>query len=327
MTRAPAPDPCVDRAATAYDLPPGAAPRRVTERVLQVGGLALKSFAPEQTPRARLEASILRHLAGGEGYRVQTIVRTRTGADLHLDADGALLANRWEPGVHRDHRDIPPDVWWRLGASLGSLHARLDAPGAPTPLAQLGDLVCARDLAAERRCLLAHREAAARRDDPATPSAFRLLDARLRLLDEHGVSDLPPSRDRGLIHHDFNQHNYLFSDHPTPLVLDWERAIGAPRAYEVVRTLSHLPVARPEAARAFVDGYRSRRPLDSDDLAACVAVALTEHAVKHWPVARWLAGEPDAGARIEALTPVVVTLADEAEGLAAFYRAIGDAPC
>jgi Ser/Thr protein kinase RdoA (MazF antagonist) len=323
VTLAPAPDPAVDRAATAYDLPPGASPRRVTGRVLQVGDVAIKSFAPEQTPRARLEASILRHLAGGDGYRVQTIVRTRTGADLHLDEGGALLATRWEAGVHRDHRDIPPDVWWRLGASLGALHARLDAPGAPLPLAQLGDLVRSRDLAVERVSLLAHRDAAARRDDPVVPAALRLLDARLRLLDGHGVSELPPSRDRGLIHHDFNQHNYLFSDAPTPLVLDWERAIGAPRAYEVARTLSHLPVAWPEAARSFVDGYRTRRPLDPDDLAACADVALTEHAVKHWPVARWLAGEPDAGRRIEALAPVAVALADGAEGVVAFYRALG----
>jgi len=327
VTLASAPALAVDRAATAYDLPPDAAPRRVTGRVLRVGDLALKSFDPEQTPRGGLEASILRHLAGGDGYRVQTIVRTRTGADLHLDAGGSLLATRWEAGVHRDHRDIPPDVWWRLGASLGALHARLDAPGAPPPLAQLGDLVRSRDLAAERRALLAHRDAAARRDDPAAPIALRLLDARLRLLDVHGVSDLPPSSDRGLIHHDFNQHNYLFSDAPTPLVLDWERAIGAPRAYEVVRALSHLPVARPDAARAFVEGYQTRRALDPAELVACVDVALTEHAVKHWPVARWLAGEPDAGARIEALSPVVVTLADESAGLMAFYQTLRGGPC
>ena len=325
MTRAPAPDPLVGRAVTAYRLSPDDVPERVAERVLRVGAIALKSFDPEQVPRARLEAAILRHLADGAGYRVQAIVRTRTDADLHVDADGAVLATRWEAGAHRDHRAIAPEGWWQLGASLGSLHARLDAPDAPAPRDHLGDVLRSRDLAAERRTLLEHRAAAMVREASAT--VLRLLDARLRLLEAFGVTHLPAASDRRLIHNDYNQHNYLFSEHPVPLILDWERAIGAPREYEVVRTLAHLPVARPDAARAFVSGYRARRPLDGAALRACVDVALTEHAVKHWPVARWLAGEVGAAARIEALTPVVTALADEAAGVVDFYRAVGGGPC
>ena len=61
----------------------------VTDRVTRAGDLAVKSFGPEQIPRARLEAAVLSHLHQaaasnlleeilGTGYRVPSIVRTRT---------------------------------------------------------------------------------------------------------------------------------------------------------------------------------------------------------------------------------------------------------
>lgn len=331
---APEPPPTSDaRLRAAFAIDSDVLDVAVTDRVTRAGDLAVKSFGPEQIPRARLEAAVLSHLHQaaasnlleeilGTGYRVPSIVRTRTDDDLHVDGRGALLATRWEAGVHRAWADIPLDGWWALGASLGALHRRLDEPGAPPPPERLGDRVRARSLRAERDQLVAHRADAARRDDPAAPATLRLLDARLRLLDARAVSELPAGCDGALIHNDYNQHNFLFSDDPRPLVLDWERAIGAPREYEVARCLAHLPAAWPTAARFFLDGYLTARPLDPAALVACVDVALTEHAVKHWPVARWLAGEPGAGARIEALAPVVEALADGGAALDAFYRSV-----
>ena len=329
----PAPASSHPRLAAAFAVAPDVPAVPVSPRVARVGNLALKSFGPEEVPRARLEAAILRHLEGGDGYSVQSIVRPRTGADLHVDADGALLATRWEEGAPVPYGRIPVDGWRRLGGSLASLHRRLETPGAPEAPARLGELVRARDLAVVRSQLLDDLTAArerGERGDPGAPAALRLLDARRRLLDARGARDLPAGRDDGaLIHNDFNEHNYLFGGARAPVVVDWERAIGAPREYEVARCLAHLPAAWPEAARAFLDAYLAVRPLDVDAMRGCLDVALTEHAAKRWPVARWLAGEPDAAARLASLAPVVESLSRGCDVIERFYRAAlgGGGPC
>lgn len=142
---APEPPPTSDaRLRAAFAIDSDVLDVAVTDRVTRAGDLAVKSFGPEQIPRARLEAAVLSHLHQaaasnlleeilGTGYRVPSIVRTRTDDDLHVDGRGALLATRWEAGVHRAWADIPLDGWWALGASLGALHRRLDEPGAPPP--------------------------------------------------------------------------------------------------------------------------------------------------------------------------------------------------
>lgn len=52
------------------------------------------------------------------------------------------------------------------------------------------------------------------------------------------------------IHNDYNQFNYLFTGTLPPLIVDWEASIGAPREYELVRCLNHLPLEAPHLAQA-----------------------------------------------------------------------------
>jgi hypothetical protein len=286
-----------------------AAPQPVAGRVVRVGDVAAKVFLPAEADRGRLEAALLRHLGGGDGgYRVQRLL------DLVEVDGGVVLLTRWEAGAFKPYDRIAPDEWAQLGATLAALHRRLDQGELPVS-GQLAALVRGRDLAHERALLVEQR---ARIADPAVRG---YLDDRLVLLDAHGsrsLAGLPAGAERP-IHNDYNQYNYLFDGGPLPLILDWERAILAPREYEVVRALNHLPLVAPVAARRFVDAYRAVRPLDPTRLGWAVDAALADHACKQWPLDSWLRGEPGAQARLDGLIPMVHTLAEGREQLAGFF--------
>jgi Ser/Thr protein kinase RdoA (MazF antagonist) len=292
-------------------------------RVVQVGSargaVAVKSFTNDEWPRAQLEAGLLAHLEQpSAGYRVQTLLRTTANAPLLALDDGAVLVTRWEAGHSKDYREIARDEWRALGASLAALHTRLD--DYPRPLARLSATIGARDPAAERAAIAAVRARAEAHDPARAALVARYLEDRLRLLARHAEAAraIPDDRENP-IHNDYNQYNYLFDGRTPPVILDWEGAIGAPREYEVVRCLNHLPIEAPVVARAFVDGYRAQRPLRPAALRWAVAAALTEHAVKHWPLHRFLRDEPESGARLDGTMPMVHALVTDDDALLRFF--------
>jgi Ser/Thr protein kinase RdoA (MazF antagonist) len=311
-----------------HGLPPRAAggpPRVVTGRVLHVasagGELAIKVFAPGQAAQARTEGSLLEHLGAGDraGYRVQRLVRTVDGRVLLELGERRVLVTRWEHGVHRSYREIDADGWAALGRTLAALHLRLDqAPALPLPRWVEG--LQGRDLDGDRRTLQEHRRRAAVGDRPGAELVGQLLADRAVLLDRHAarcVAALPDGDDRP-IHNDYNVHNYLFHDDGPPTILDWERAILAPREFEVCRCLAHLPLVAPAFAWAFVAGYLERRALDPDLVGWAVDAAVAMHALKHWPVEAWLAGAPGAEDRIAGIAEIVRSFADGRARLSAF---------
>jgi Ser/Thr protein kinase RdoA (MazF antagonist) len=309
------------RICDAYGIAAAPPPRPVGGRVERLGDFAIKIFAAAEADRARLEAALLTHLADGPGYRVPSLVTTATG-ECVLDADDAhVVVTRWEAGAFKPYTEIAPDEWEALGRTLAALHARLDGADAIALPARLSGLMRARDLGRERAILARHRaEVLARAPAEALR---RYFDARQLLLDERATracAGLPDDPERP-IHNDYNQYNYVFRPDAPPLILDWERAIGAPREYEVVRCLNHLPLVAPVAARRFVDGYRALRALDAARLAWAVDAALADHAVKHWPVDAWLAAGAGAAARLDANVEVTTALADGRAELARFFGA------
>jgi Ser/Thr protein kinase RdoA (MazF antagonist) len=271
------------------------------------GERALKVFSREERPRAELEAAILRHLSADDArVRVQKFLELFEGEEGEL-----VLATRWEPGTYKSYDRISGEEWRQLGTALAALHVRLD--DFVWPLERLSER--RRDLAAERAQIADHRA----RIDDAGIRAY--LDQRILLLDERAArcaANFPAGEERA-IHNDFNQYNYLFEPGRTPLILDWERAILAPREYEVVRTLNQLPLESPELARRFLDGYGAVRALDGVRLRWAVDALLTEQAVKHWPVERWLRGEADGAERLAGNVQMVQTLTAGRAALDGFY--------
>jgi Ser/Thr protein kinase RdoA (MazF antagonist) len=218
------------------------------------------------------------------------------------------VVTHWVNGRNKIFTGIIEPEWHALGAELAALHLRLDT--FTTPLPRLTEQVV--DVAAERARIGADRTRA--------PAYAHYLDARRDLLDRFAPAALaPPPVPERPIHNDYNQHNYLFDDTMPPTILDWEGAIAAPREYEVVRCMNHLPlVARPHAS-AFVTGYRSVRALDPASLRWAVDRAFIEHAIKSWPLDRLLAGLPGAEERLAGSVEVTLALHARIGELDAFY--------
>jgi Ser/Thr protein kinase RdoA (MazF antagonist) len=304
-----------------YDIAEATVLADVSDNVVQVatprGELAVKLFVPADVERADREAALLGALADRYGrYRVQTVVPTADGAAVARTPQGAVLVTHWLRGEKKLYTAITGDEWRSLGNELAELHTCLDAFTDPLPRAS--ELVI--DIGAERAAIEASRGRVAAKDPGRAAAIGSYLDARLSLLHARGERGLrPPPGPERPIHNDYNQHNYLFDGVLPPIILDWEGAIAAPREYEVVRCLNHLPLVAPAHAAAFMDGYRSVRPLDRAALRWAVDRALLEHAIKSWPLERWLAGLPGAERSLAGSSEVVHALHSGVDALERFF--------
>ncbi|KVH40937.1 aminoglycoside phosphotransferase [Burkholderia cepacia] len=285
-----------DEIRDAYGLGRGGPPTQISERVWHLptasgAGVAVKLYALEHDARAAKETAVLAHLEThvDTGFHVQTLKRTTSGESLWSGQNSHAMLTRWEAGQFKTYDTFSPAEWGALGASLAALHLsleRLHLPSLDTIRARLTSI----DADAVRRGLL---DALDRADaNAAAPTNLRrYVDLALRMLDRYypGSIDAFPADDpQHPIHNDYNQFNYLFTGTLPPLILDWEAAIGAPREYELVRCLNHLPLEAPQLAQAFVRAYLRVRPVDPARIAWAVDAACLQHALKLWIVQGWL---------------------------------------
>ncbi|WP_414441080.1 aminoglycoside phosphotransferase [Burkholderia sp. 22PA0106] len=318
----PPPAASFDAIRAAYALGPGEPPRRVGERVWHLpgegGGFAVKCYAAAHRARAEKEAAVLAHLAAHDDarFRIQRLRCTSSGAPLWSDGSTHAMLTHWQDGRFRTYDTFTPAEWAALGASLAALHGQLDGlrlPAADTIRTRLEAI----DVEAVRRSLHNACDQARHRAD-AEP-LYRYADLARRLLDHchpGSLAAFPADDPQHPIHNDYNQFNYLFTPALPPVILDWEAAIGAPREYELVRCLNHLPLEAPALAEAFVLAYLRVRPVAAERFAWAVDAACLQHAIKLWVVQGWL-DEPArfavhlagavtmAGAMVDARGPLV----------------------
>ncbi|WP_176047894.1 phosphotransferase [Burkholderia sp. BCC1644] len=284
-----------DEIRDAYALGRSEAPRRVSERVWHLptgsgGGVAVKLYASGHHARGTKEAAVLAHLEthGDTRFHVQTLKRTTSGEPLWTGQGSHAMLTRWEAGQFRTYDTFSPAEWDALGASLAALHLSLERLHLPS-LDTIHARLTAIDADAVRRSLLDALNHARSNDNAA--NLRRYVDLALRMLDRYypGSIDAFPAEDpQHPIHNDYNQFNYLFTGTLPPLILDWEASIGAPREYELVRCLNHLPLEAPPLAEAFVRGYQRVRPVNPARIAWAVDAACLQHALKLWVVQGWL---------------------------------------
>ncbi|SAI73820.1 Phosphotransferase enzyme family [Bordetella ansorpii] len=281
----------------AYGLTQNGVARRVSERVWRVptsaGDVAAKRYRAGQHERAAKEAALLEHLNAHADarFRVQSLMRTQCGDAVWTQGDGtAAMLTRWEAGQSRTYDTFTPEEWAALGASLAALHASLDT----LDRLPAQDTLSSRLQALEAEALRQELDSAPALAPPGTDVARlrRYTEICLRLLDAHHAGSLaafPMDDPQRPIHNDYNQFNYLFGDALPPLVLDWEASMGAPREYELVRCLNHLPLEAAQLARTFVHAYLRVRPLRPERMAWAVDAACLQHAAKRWMLQGWLA--------------------------------------
>ncbi|VWD22375.1 aminoglycoside phosphotransferase [Burkholderia lata] len=309
----------------AYALDRSGSPRQVGERVWHLptddGGVAVKLYAFEHHARAAKEVAVLAHFETQRDTRfhVQALKRTAEGAPLWTGTNSHAMLTRWETGQFRTYDTFSPAEWDALGASLAALHLSLEQLHLPQ-LDTIRARLTAIDADAVRRSLLDALDRACSNDGAET--LRRYVDLALRMLDRYypGSIDAFPADDpQHPIHNDYNQFNYLFMGTLPPLILDWEASIGAPREYELVRCLNHLPLEAPHLAEAFVLAYRRVRPVDPARIAWAVDAACLQHALKFWVVQGWLDDPSRFASHLSGAVTMASAMVDARDRLVDFF--------
>lgn len=311
-----------DALRAAYGIAHGGEPRQVSERVWHLpdagtsAGVAVKLYADVHAARAHKEAAVLAHLQAHSDarFRVQSLQRTLAGEALFEDVGVRAMVTRWAPGQTRTYDTFTHAEWEALGASLAALHLSLDTLSLPA-LDSIHARLAAIDADDVRRGLLELIDR-----DRANLSTY--VDTCLRLLDAHypgSIAAFPLGDPQHPIHNDYNQFNYLFDGTRSPLILDWEAAIGAPREYELVRCLNHLPLEAPQHAAAFVRAYARVRAPRVEHMAWAVDAACLQHALKRWIVQGWLNDPARFAAHLRGATTMVAAFDGARERLIDFY--------
>ncbi|WP_454689258.1 phosphotransferase enzyme family protein [Achromobacter aloeverae] len=305
--------------------PSGAAGRRVSERVWRLststGDVAVKLYAEDQLARAAKEAALVAHLNahGDPRFRVQSLVRTAAGAPLWTGPRARAMVTAWAPGRARTYDTYTPPEWAALGAGLAALHASLEHYQGPLPDTLRARLAAIDADEARRELAAAPRRAPAHADRQALQA---YADACLRLIDQHypgSLAAFPTDDPQHPIHNDYNQFNYLFGTTLPPLILDWEAAIGAPREYEVVRCLNHLPLEAPALAAEFVHAYARVRPLRVERVAWAVDAACLQHGLKRWMLQGWLSDPARFATHLQGAMRMVAAMAGARAELIDFF--------
>lgn len=298
---------------------------RISERVWRLstatGDVAVKLYAEDQLARAEKEAALVAHLniEGDSRFRVQKLIRTAAGAPLWAGPRARAMVTAWAPGATRTYDTYAPTEWAALGASLAALHLRLEQYPAALPDTLLARLT-ALDIGAVRRELLSAPDRAPAHADRQSLQAY--IDACLGLIDQHHAGSLagfPTDDPQHPIHNDYNQFNYLFGATLPPLILDWEASIGAPREYEVVRCLNHLPLEDSASAAQFVRAYLRVRPLRVERMPWAVDAACLQHALKRWMLQGWLADPRRFTTHLQGAMRMVSTMAGARAQLIDFF--------
>ncbi len=317
---------------TAYGIEAQGEPQAASPRVWRLrtsaGELAIKRHGADRQAQAANEAAILAHLQAHPDprFRVQALCLTTDGEPLWMGPHGPALVTRWVTGTSRTYDTFTHAEWQALGTSLAALHARLDGL-ALVPVDSLHARLQGLDDDALRRGL---RQDLCRASRLGRAAALRpYVKTCLRLLDVHypGAMAAFPSEDpQALIHHDYNQFNLLFGTSLPPTVLDWEAAIRAPRVYELVRCLNHLPLEHPERARHFVQAYVRARPVPVSQLAWAVDAACLQQVLKRWVRQGWLEDPARHAAHLEGAMRMASMMAGRRDELIAFFEhAVGEA--
>ncbi|AZQ51247.1 phosphotransferase enzyme family protein [Burkholderia cenocepacia] len=316
-----------DEIRDAYGLGRGGPPTRVSERVWHLptdsgAGVAVKLHALEHHARGLKETAVLTHLEthGDTRFHVQTLKRTRFGESLWSGQNSHAMLTRWEAGQFRTYDTFSPAEWDALGASLAALHVSLEQlhlPSLDTIRARLTSI----DADAVRRSLL---DALDRADANAAAAVNlrRYVDLALRMLDRYypgSIDAFPASDPQHPIHNDYNQFNYLFTGTLPPLIVDWEASIGAPREYELVRCLNHLPLEAPHLAQAFVRAYLRVRPVNPAHIAWAVDAACVQHALKLWIVQGWLDDPSRFASHLNGAVTMASAMVDARDHLIDFF--------
>lgn len=205
-----------------------------------------------------------------------------------------FVSGRSATGRYMTHRGRV-SLFHHMGVVLARLHGALDGFTPPYEH-HLGYATAGRTAPRDLNWHVRTLGTLAQTSPESHPEESRLLsrigtgseiEARLLALDSIIASS---GLDTGVIHGDFGPHNVMFESEGRAVVHDFELSRVDWRMTDLVGGASRW---RPEAARAYVEGYLETRPLAAGDVA--VLPAVWEHvrltgAIQSWHTYRELGG-------------------------------------
>jgi homoserine kinase type II len=150
-----------------------------------------------------------------------------------------------------------------MGAMLGRVHAALES--LPTPAGSPRSAEPTAETVRRTEELLSHIDglADAGADEAA---AHRWLAAQRDWLRLHTDDPEPKPGPEQTVHGDYHDANVVFEGDAVSGVLDWDKADRGSPLEELTRAM-HLSFAlEPRRCRAFLAGYRTVRPVETDEL-------------------------------------------------------------
>jgi homoserine kinase type II len=202
---------------------------------------------------AAFEVEVHRYLEEAH-FPIPRLVLTPDGAGYVLVRGKPAMLFGYAPGEEVRLREAAPDRCRRVGEQLGRLHdlaagfgARRENPYGPSRV---------------RAWLTGLEE---RPHDPAIDEALPALE------DELTRAPALPSAPQGLVHGDLFVDNVLWVGARISTILDWEMSCTAPFAFDLgvaVNAWCFTDGFQRDRAHALVEGYRSRRKVEPETLAA-----------------------------------------------------------
>lgn len=206
------------------------------------------------------------------GIPCPRLVPTPAGARI-VDIDGRLHSlYSWEPGSHAPRNLAGPRRSRAAGVMLARIHDALSSLPAGLAGALQRDEHTYAVVDTYRR--IEHLQAAIRRGgDPRWAWIVPDLDERRAWLESHPVAPTGSLGAVQVIHGDYQLTNVLFEGDSVSCVVDWDKARVSSWLLEVVRALDHGLGLEVRDTDAFIEGYRTIRPLSDAQLAV---------GVEHW---------------------------------------------
>ncbi len=212
------------------------------------------------------------------------VPRLRPAADGHPFAPAAgkpAMLFGYAPGEPREPGDVTEAQLRRVGEQLGRLHDLSGGvlPERPNPYGPACVAAWMEGLSGSgaRSGSESRSESGSGSDDgPDGPDAGELADALALFREESRLAAALPGAPRGLVHGDLFPDNVLWVGDRVAAVLDWEMACTEAFAWDLAVAVDAWCYGerhdRPRA-RALLEGYRARRPVEPETAAALHAYA------------------------------------------------------
>ena len=236
---------------------------------------AVRRYRRNRDPeRVRFQIRFQRHL-DALGFPVARVIESRTADPVVVDEEGfPWTLFELVVGEHFDFARL--DQAREAGRRLAEFHDLADRFVAAAKASHLEEDV-RRFVATPREVVDELRRAFG--SSPLEPE-FRRYRRRLEAISVSLPSGLLDALPTGWLHNDYHGRNTLFRDDGMVALLDFDKLERGPRASDIVRGVLSFGrerrgsrVLRPVVARGFLAGYRDRREISPEEIAAMPALA------------------------------------------------------